>query len=357
MCYIRPMSHPNIEDRSQPITPSMPTLNTHVVAVDLGGTNIRTARCDASGNILQRTRQLTRPQDGTRAVLDRIVQSVRDMAASGDTIHAVGVASPGTLNPYTGIVMFAPNLGWSDVPLQKLLQNELGLPVGIGNDANLAALGEQQYGAGKGIANLVYVTLSTGIGSGVILNNQLVLGAHGLATEGGHMTVDVFGPISGSGVPGGFEGYAAGPAIARHAQQKLREGRTSKILALVEGEISRVSSKEVSDAAQLGDPLANEIVQHIARIIGLGFVNLLHLFDPEIIVVGGSVALMGDLLLDPVRATIAQYAMPPYRGVPVVPAMLGDDCGLLGAAALAVRQDQSRDGSARKPRRQTEDGG
>jgi len=344
LCYIRPMSRSNVEDSQQPklpeqsIDPRLPAQKPHVVAIDLGGTNIRAARCDGSGHILQRARQLTRPQDGTRAVLDRIVQSVRDMAGDGDTIHAVGVASPGTLNPYTGLVLYAPNLGWTNVPLQTLLQDELGLPVGIGNDANLAALGEQQYGAGQGIANLVYVTLSTGIGSGVILNNQLVLGAHGLATEGGHMTVDVFGPISGSGVPGGFEGYAAGPAIARLAQQKLREGRASTMQELAGGDIANVSAREVGDAAQLGDPLANEIVQHVARIIGLGFVNLLHLFDPEILVVGGSVALMGDLLLDPVRATIQQYAMPPYRGVPVVPAMLGDDCGLLGAAALAVQQ-------------------
>ena len=332
------MSHPNIEDHPQHIAATQPARKLHVVAVDLGGTNIRAARCDAAGNILQRTRQLTRPHEGTQAVLNRIVQSIHEVAGDGDTVHAVGIASPGSLNPYTGLVMFAPNLGWSHVPLRSLLQVELGLPVGIGNDANLAALGEQHYGAGRGIANLVYVTLSTGIGSGVILNNQLVLGAHGLATEGGHMTVDVFGPLSGSGVPGGFEGYAAGPAIARLAQKRLSEGCVSKMLELAEGDISKVSAKEVGDAAHLGDPLALEIVQHIARIIGLGFVNLLHLFDPEIIVVGGSVALMGDLLLEPVRATIQQYAMPPYRGVPVVPALLGDDCGLLGAEALALQQ-------------------
>lgn len=334
------MSHAHIEDHPQPIDSASlpPAKKPHVIAVDLGGTNIRAARCDAAGNILQRARQLTRPQEGTQAVLDRIVQSIREVAGDSDTIHAVGVASPGPLNPYTGIVMYAPNLGWNNVPLKDFLQGELGLPVGIGNDANLAALGEQQYGAGKGIANLVYVTLSTGIGSGVILNNQLILGAHGLATEGGHMTVDVNGPLSGSGVPGGFEGYAAGPAIARLAQQKLSQGRPSKMLDLAEGDITQVSAKEVSDAAQLGDPLALEIVHHIGRIIGLGFINLLHLFDPEIIVVGGSVALMGNLLLDPVRDTIRQYAMPPYRGVPVVPALLGDDCGLLGAAALAGQQ-------------------
>ena len=336
-----------------PASPSAsPPAKPHVVAIDLGGTNIRAARCDFNGNILQRSRQLTRPQDGTQAVLDRIVAAIRDVGSDGgayggaysgahsslQSIHAVGVASPGTLNPYTGKVMFAQNLGWQDVPLRDFLQHELGLPVGIGNDANLAALGEQQYGAGRGIANLAYVTLSTGIGCGVILNNQLILGAHGLATEGGHMTVNVFGPISASGVPGGFEDYAAGPAIAKLARQKLADGHASAMLTLANGEIANVSAKEVGEAAQAGDALALEIVQHVARIIGLGFVNLLHLFDPEIVVVGGSVALIGDTLLDPVRETIRQYAMPPYKHVPVVPAQLGDDCGLLGAAALAVQQ-------------------
>jgi glucokinase len=222
-----------------------------------------------------------------------------------------------------------------DVPLREILRRELGVPVEIGNDANLAALGEQRYGAAKGLRDMVFITLSTGIGAGVILNNQLVLGMSGLATEVGHIVMDVNADWTHAGVPGSFEGLASGTAIAKYAQHKLREGRASKMLALAGGDIDAVTAKEVSDAAQDGDALALEIVLRAARIIGLGFVNVFHLFDPAMIVVGGSVSLMGDMLFDPIRATVNQYVMPPYRNRPIVRVALGDDSGLMGAAALA----------------------
>ncbi len=314
------------------------TIDPLVIAVDLGGTNIRAALCDRQGTILKRHRQLTRPEEGPDAVIARIVESARHVMpdAGGATVKGVGVASPGPLNPFTGIVLYPPNLtGWIDIPLRARLREMLGLPVEIGNDANLAALGEQRYGAGRGLRDLVYVTISTGIGTGVILNNQMVLGLRGLAAEGGHTVIDVNADWTHAGVPGSLEGMAAGPAIARLAQRRLREGAPSRMLELAGGDIEAVTAKEVGEAAAAGDPLALEIVAREARIIGLGFVNLLHLYDPAMIVVGGSVSLMGDLLLEPVRRIVQQYAMPPYRDRPIVPAALGDDCGLMGAAALA----------------------
>jgi glucokinase len=225
--------------------------------------------------------------------------------------------------------------GWSDVPLRDILRRELGIPVEIGNDANLAALGEQRYGTARGVRDMCYVTLSTGIGTGVILNNQLVLGLRGLATEMGHIVMDVNADWTHAGVPGSFEGLASGTAIGKLAQRKLLEGKPSRMLALAGGDINAVTSKEVSEAAHAGDELALEIVAYAARIIGLGFVNIFHLFDPAMIVVGGSVSLMGEMLFEPIRATVQQYVMPPYRDRPIVRAQLGDDCGLLGAAALA----------------------
>ena len=313
-------------------------LRQNVIAVDLGGTNIRAALCNREGHILKRHKQLTLAEEGPDAVIGRIIESIRNVwpGAGDDPVKAVAVASPGPLDPFTGVVMCPPNLtGWIDVPLRAILAERLGLPVAIGNDANLAALGEQRYGAARGVKDMVYVTISTGLGTGVILNNQMVLGMHGLAAEMGHTSLDIHADWTHAGVPGSFEGHAAGPGIARFAQKKLREGRPSLMLELAGGDIDAVSAKEVGDAAQRNDPLALEIVAHIARIIGLGFVNLLHAFDPAMIVVGGSVSLMGDLLFDPIRQTVQQYAMQPYRDRPIVRAELGDDCGLMGAAALA----------------------
>ncbi len=306
-----------------------------VIAIDLGGTNIRTALCNTEGQILKRLKQLTRPEEGRDAVIQRMIDSVRAVLPATAPVQAVAVASPGPLNPRTGIVMVAPNLFWRDVPLQQIMQDDLGIPVRLGNDANLAALGEQRYGAGAGYADMAYVTVSTGIGCGVILNNQLVVGARGLATELGHHCINFTGTPIASGVPGGFEGYCAGPGIAKRAQAKLADGGPSLMRDMVKGDIGAVGAKEVGQAAQQGDALALALVQETGYILGMGFVNLLHLFDVEAIVVGGSVALMGDVLFDPVRETIQQFAMPPYRDRQLLMAALGDDSGLLGAAALA----------------------
>jgi glucokinase len=308
-----------------------------VIAVDLGGTNIRAALCDAHGHILKRAKQLTRPDEGAGAVIGRIVQSVQEVMPNDVAVRAVGVASPGPLNPFTGIVMAAPNLGWRDVPLRDELRKALNLLVEINNDANLAALGEQQYGAARGKKDLAYVTLSTGIGCGVILNNQLLLGARGQATELGHMSVEFNSSMNYNGLPGALEGLAAGPAIAALAQRKLSEGRASRMLEFSGGAINKVTAKEVGEAANAGDEVALEVVAYAARVIGIGLVNLLHLFDPEIVVVGGSVALMGNVLMGPILATVAECAIPSYQDIPIVPAALGDDCGLLGAAALAMK--------------------
>lgn len=313
-----------------------------VIAVDLGGTNIRTALCDEQGNILKRARQRTRPEEGVDAVLARIVAGVREVMTDGETPAAVGVASPGPIDPFSGDVLYAANLYWHNVPLRDLLVERLKLPVVVGNDANLAALGEQRYGAGRGARDMAYITISTGIGCGVILDDRLVLGHRGLATELGHMVMDVDGDPILSGVPGAFEGYAAGPGIAKLAQQRLSEGWPSRMRDLSGGDIAAVTAKEVGEAAQQGDALALDVVRRTARVIGLGFVNVLHLFNPALIVVGGSVALMGDVLMQPVRETVELYAMPPYRGAPIVPAQLGDDCGLLGAAALAWQSQKEQ---------------
>ena len=226
--------------------------NALVAAVDLGGTNIRAALCDGAGHILKRTKQLTHPEDGPAAVIERIVQSVHEVMPRDQPVRAVGVASPGPLNPFTGVVLVAPNLRWRAVPLRAELHKALNLPVEINNDANLAALGEQQYGAAQGKKDMAYVTLSTGIGCGVILNNQLVLGARGLATELGHMSVAFNSSVNYNGLPGALEGLAAGPAIAALAQTKLAEGRPSASLVFAS---AAMAGPAASPSSAPGRPL------------------------------------------------------------------------------------------------------
>jgi len=313
-------------------------MSDYVLGVDLGGTQIRAALVDMSGQIRTRSNALTQAEEGQEAVLDRIFQCVAQAMGSTpkDQIRGIGIGAPGPLNPWTGVVEEAANLpGWHDVPLAHMVEERFELPTLLGNDANVAALAKRRFGAGQGTANLIYMTVSTGIGGGIIVDGELLLGAAGLAGEVGHQTIDVNGPPCNCGNTGCLEVLAAGPAIARRTVERLREGATSVIPDLVNGEMDQVSAAVVSKAALEGDSLAVEMLRIAGFYIGVGIVNLIHLFNPELIVIGGGVSKAGDLLFDPIRSTVNERAMTSMQqGVRIVPAALGDDVGLLGAACL-----------------------
>ncbi len=316
-----------------------------IVGVDLGGTQIRAALADAQGEIIQRVSRPTMADEGLGAVLERIEESIRQvLPADIGQVSAIGIAAPGPLDPWRGIVRDAPNLpGWKNVPLKDLMEAEFDLPVVVGNDANLAALAEQRFGAGQGVADLIYITVSTGIGGGVIVDNRLLLGAHGLAGEVGHQTVEAHGPRCKCGNIGCLEALAAGPAIARRARELIRDGAETAITDLVGGDLDKITAKDVNQAAQAGDPIAIEIFRQAGFYIGVGIVNLLHILNPSLIVIGGSVTKAGDLLFEPIRATVRQRAMVSYywENTPIVPATLGDDVALLGAVALVLLQEDN----------------
>jgi glucokinase len=314
-----------------------------IVGVDLGGSQIRAALADAQGEIIQQVSRPTMADEGLEAVLGRIEESIRQvLPADTGQVSAVGVAAPGPLDPWRGIVRDAPNLpGWKNVPLKDLMEAELDLPVVVGNDANLAALAEQRFGAGQGIADLIYITVSTGIGGGVIVDNRLLLGAQGLAGEVGHQTIEAHGPRCKCGNIGCLEALAAGPAIARRAREFVKTGTGMAIADLVGGDLDKITAKVVNQAAQAGDPIAIELFRQAGFYIGVGIVNLLHIFNPSLIVIGGSVTKAGDLLFEPIRAAVRQRAMVSYywENTPIVPATLGDDVALLGAVALVLLRD------------------
>ncbi len=307
-----------------------------IISVDLGGTRIRSARLDYDLNILERKTTPTLAHEGLAPTMQRIEQLIREvLPTDGTPVSGIGISAPGPLNPQTGVVVAPPNLpGWHNVPLGDMLRDLFRVPVYVGNDANLAVLAEYLRGAAQGpYRHVIYITHSTGIGSGIIAEGRLLLGKHGLAAEFGHIPL-----VFEDGRVSTLELEAAGPDMALQAVKRIEGGTVSLISELVSGDLSLVNGSTVGIAAQRGDALALEIVVRSGTLMGLGIVTLFHLFDPEIIVIGGGVSTLGDLIFDPIRAAVTRYIHDPAYsdGVPIVPAKLGDDVSLIGAGALVV---------------------
>lgn len=314
----------------------------YLIAVDLGGTQIRAALCDPRGQILRRIARPTLAAEGPGAVIRRLEEAIAAAmeGTPADQIAGIGIGAPGPLNPISGIVLEAPNLpGWINVPLRNMISARFGLPTFLGNDANLAALAEYTFGAGRGRPDMIYLTISTGVGSGIIVDGEMILGAYGLGAEAGHIIIDPKGPQCGCGHYGCLEAFASGTAIARDVVTRIKAGKKTRITKMVGGDLAKVDARVVSEAAKLGDKLAIQAFQRAGKHLGIGIASLLRLFNPTMIVLGGSVTKAGALLLDPMWAAIKEYAPAIYwEGLSVVQAALGDDVGLLGAAALAASQ-------------------
>lgn len=311
-----------------------------VIAVDLGGTHLRTAVCTADGRILSRTKIETEAQQGAEHVVARMIHLIREAIRQNPTccVKAIGIGAPGPLQPRTGIVIECPNLpGFEMYPLRERITAAIGLPTILENDANAAAVGEHRYGAGRGFANMVYLTISTGIGGGIIIEDKIYWGDSGYAGEVGHMTLEAHGPRCNCGNIGCLEALAAGPAIARNARAAIAAGRPTRILDMTPGrDPENITAHIVTDAAKAGDALAVELLAQSGFYIGIGIVNLLHILNPGRVVIGGGVSFAGDLIFDPIRRTVEERAPLAFRkDVDIVPAALGDDAGLLGVAALA----------------------
>lgn len=313
-----------------------------IIAVDLGGTQIRTARYDRKLKLLQRENTLTLADEGLRPTLARIRDYIcKVMPASKDDVLGIGISSPGPLNPISGVIIAPPNLpGWRGVPLAEIVRAEFGLPVYIGNDANAAALAEASSGAAQGCRHVVYITISTGIGGGVICDGRLLLGREGLGAEVGHIPL-----MAAPGKVSSLELEAAGPAIARQVKQRIRNGETSLVTELAQGDLCRIEAKTVSQAAARGDRVASEQIAYAGRMLGLGIVTMLHLFNPQMVVLGGGVAKSGDLLFRPMRQAIDDHVLDEaYTAqLKIEAAALGDDVALVGAAALAATQGGQMD--------------
>ena len=320
----------------------------YVIGVDLGGTNIVVGAMpeDGSRSIAVRS-EPTEAQRGAEGVADRIAALIA--RAMGDVIAneraqasdflGVGVGAPGPLDRQKGIVVVAPNLGWTDFPLRQAISDRIRLPVTLDNDANCATVGEWWRGAARGARNAVGITIGTGIGGGVILDGQLYHGSSDVAGEIGHTTIDPAGRYCKCGNYGCLEAYASGPAIAVRAREALERDEESGLRRMVNGDLSKVTAATVYQAAHEGDALARELVSDTARFLGTGIANLLNTLNPDVVVITGGVTKAGDRLFEPLRAEVKRRAFrPAVAACRIVPGELEGTAGMVGAVATFKQQ-------------------
>lgn len=309
------------------------------VGVDLGGTAIKVGICDAEGKLLHTFEGPTEVAKGPDTVMDNIEKYVRLIVEQSpydwSQVAGVGAGVAGFTNVKEGVIILAPNVGFKDVPIRSILEERLGKPVKIDNDANVAALGEVWSGAGKGIDHCVCYTLGTGVGGGIIINGRIVQGFSGLAGELGHMAVipDLEAIQCGCGKMGCLETVSSATGIIRMANDAVERGdRTS--LSLVEG----ITAKDVFDAAKAGDEVAVRIVSRAAYYLGKAMAAVAVTLNPERFIIGGGVSKAGEFLFEQIRETFMKLTPDPVtRGVSIVPAELGNDAGMIGAAGLFLR--------------------
>ncbi len=350
-----------------------------VVGVDLGGTYIRTAVLQGPrlhSRVSLRTGENPRPERTTPRIYAAIQQALDEAHIALDQVAGIGIATPGPLNYRTGVIYSPPNLPeWDSFPLREIIHKQFDVPVFIENDAHAASLGEYMFGAGRGSKLMVYLTISTGIGGGVVIDGKILEGANGTAAELGHMTIDRQGERCNCGNIGCLESLASGTAIARYANEAIAAGQGADLLAFAstmlehiatvpdqaalpfqdpntqpldelediggEPEPLRVNARTVARAAEAGIPLARAIITNAAEALGIGLVNIIHIYNPDTIILGGGVTQMGRMLMEPALRIVHERAMKaPRDSARIVLTQLGRNVGLVGAGALIYYHSQ-----------------
>ncbi len=314
-------------------------METHktAIGVDIGGTKIAAGIVDTEGHILSSLRAVTPAgtSDDVVSAINYLIDKLIESAANISEVAGVGLATAGTVDFKEGVIVQSPNLPFSKLRLRSIIESKFGLPTFLDNDGNLAALGESYYGAAQGIKNVVGLTIGTGIGAGIIMNGCLYRGATGAAAEIGHMVIEATGPRCTCGSYGCFEEMASGRALVRLAKEKIGQGRQSLILELAEGRFENITGQGITETAGKRDKLAIEVFNEVGFWLGIGINNIINIFNPEMVVIGGGVADAGELILAPARQVVAERTLHPNQDVAeIVLAGLGNQSGILGAAAL-----------------------
>ena len=313
------------------------TANHNILAVDLGGTKVATGLVDATSVVLQRAVAPTVTSSRDACLASLWAQIDAALAAAPRRVEAIGVGVASMVDFSAGRLIMSTNLPLVDVPLRGLMESRYDLPVAIDNDATVACIGEHQRGAGIGTQEMLMLTLGTGIGGGIIAGGRPYRGFSGAAAELGHMVIDVDGPPCQGSCPnhGCLESLASGTAIGKAALAAAQAKPASALgRALAAGET--IDGRLAHALAEQGDAAALEVFTGIGSLLGVGITSLVNIFNPELVVIGGAVAQAGDLLLEPARAVLRERGLQPQRDqARIVPALFGEDAGLIGAAALA----------------------
>ncbi len=313
------------------------------IGVDVGGTKIAASLVDLKGSILQSSRRPTdtrSPQATLDCIADAIEDVIRESQIKRQDIRGIGLGIPGLVDPERGIGVAAVNLGWENVPVKAELETRLDIPCAIENDVKAATYGEARFGSGRGLKNMIYLSIGTGIAAGVFLEGKLYRGQNGLAGEIGHASIDRNGPRCKCGGRGCLEALAAGPAIAARAEEKIRAGRKSILSSLIQPENYALTSEKVFEAAEQRDPVALETLDEVGASLAFGIQLLALAYDPALIVIGGGVAERGNIFINPIRRHLEIQAAESwvfnkiYKPDTVQLSRLGKEIGVLGAAAL-----------------------
>jgi glucokinase len=311
------------------------------VGVDVGGTTTKCVLADSRGEILLTETEATLSHEGPERVLTQIADLVMRVREGSQAPQAIGIAMPGLIDLSTGVTRFNPNFPtqWRNVKVRDFLQPKLDCPVYLLNDVRTATLGELVFGHGKNASTMLFFAIGTGIGGGVVVDGELRLGPLGAAGELGHQTILPNGPLCGCGNRGCLETLASGPALTAAAVRLLRSGLAPRLHEITEGELSKVSPETLAKAATLGDEHARTAIVTAAGYLGIGIANMVAALHPELVVIGGGVANIGDLLFNTVRETVLErVGMFPPDDVEIKPSSLGENAGALGAVALAMKQ-------------------
>lgn len=314
--------------------------NQLAVGVDLGGTTVKTALIDSGGTVIAQSKLPTLAEVNPPAVIGQIKRAIRDVLphAAGRTVAGIGIGAPGLIQNPGGIVKSPPNLnGWDEVPLADEIRREFGLRVEVDNDANVAAVAEAKFGAGRTHRDFLFIIWGTGVGGGIILNGEIYRGTTGGAGEVGHISIDHNGLLCNCGTRGCVEAYVGQKYLSKRTAEKVRSNPSSKILELAGGDPERITPLFISQAAEAGDDLAKEVLVEAGTLLGVMIGGVMSTLDFRITVIGGGVSAVGDFVYDAILRSVRNNVQKPLRdGIRIVRAELGNDAGVFGAAGMVL---------------------
>lgn len=316
----------------------------HFIGVDIGGTKVAAGIVDSHGKILSHTRTPMNCRGGAEDGLSSVISAIQSLLTKSSKtlkkIQHIGICAPGPLDPRTGVIINPPNVPcWRDYPLANAVADHFSVKVKLDNDANAGGLAEYLWGAGRGHRNVFFATIGTGIGTGIVLDGKIFHGRTGSAAEGGHVSIDLNGPVCNCGKKGCIEVLASGTAIARRAKEKVAKSpkNGSKLLDLAGGEVASVRSEMVAKAAEAGDQLSREILDETMEYLAVWLGNVVDLLEPDVIILGGGASQMLRAEFSNIQKRMERWCVNSrYHEIPIVPAHFGENAGIAGGAALCL---------------------